>query len=289
VSVIGTTERGEKLISQTTVPAKSFGETSFKTASKVIRAEIDPEKLYPQIDFSDDIAPREFKENDALLVIKRAFDKQDFVTAEKNARTVLQSFPRFDDARTWLGRALLAQNKTAEAEREFRAVLEEKLPTARSLAWANLGLGEIAAKGNQNAQAVVFFNEAIKADAEYGATFNARAGRTKTQNTAVIDETVRAFFSQFDKAAVSGRKADLDGLILTGEIPKFSNGIGGQAQQWETKLLQVDKIDDNNVLAEVSLNIKLLNKDPESGTALFQLSKTVNGWKLSRVEMFEVR
>ena len=88
---------------------------------------------------------------------------------------------------------------------------------------------------------------------------------------------------------MSGRKADLDALILTGEIPKFSNGIGGQAQQWETRLLQVDKIDANNVMVEVSLNIKLLNKEPEAGTALFQLSRIGNGWKLSRVEMFEVR
>ncbi len=207
---------------------------------------------------------------------------------KKNARIVLQNMPHFDDVRTWFGRALLAQNKTAEAEKEFRLVLDEKLPTVRSLAWANVGLGEIAAKTNQNAQALNFFNIGIKADAEYGATFSARAGRTKTQTAPVTDETVRAFFLQFDKAAVSGRKADLDALILPGEISRFSSGIGGQAQQWETKLLQVDKLDANNVLAEVSLKIKLLNKDPETGTALFQLSNTGNGWRLSRVDIFEV-
>jgi len=51
----------------------------------------------------------------------------------------------------------------------------------------------------------------------------------------------------------------------------------------------VDKFDANNALAEVALNIKLLNKNAESGTAVFLLSKVGGGWKLSGVEIFEVR
>jgi Tfp pilus assembly protein PilF len=288
VNVVATTDKGEKLSTQVTVPAKSFGEAVFKSPSMIVRAEIDPEKFYPQVDFSDDIAPRDFSESDAILVIKRAFDKKDFASAEKSARAAVKSAPHFAEARMWLGRALLAQEKTAEAEREFKAVLDEKLPSAQSLAWANVGLGEIALKSNQTAQALNFFNTAIIADAESSATFNARAGRNKAQSSAPVDDTVKSFFGQFDKAAVSGRKAEVDALILSGEIPKFSTGIGGQAQQWETRVLQVDKIDANTVLAEVALNIKVLNKDPESGTAILQLSKTANGWKLSGVEYFEV-
>lgn len=289
VNVAAVTDKGERLTTQVTVPAKSFGEAIFKTASKIVRAEIDPEKFYPQTDFSDDIAPQDFKENDAISVIKRAFDKKDYAAAEKAARAALVFSPHFDEARTWLGRALLAQGKTVEAEKEFRAVLDEKLPAAQSLAWANVGLGEIALKSNQTAQALNYFNEAIRANAESSAAFNARAGRNKVQSNPATDESVRAFFAQFDKAATSGRKADLDALILTGEIPRFSTGIGGQAQVWETKVLQVDKIDADRVLAEVSLNIRLLNKDPESGTAIFELSRVGGNWKLSGIEMFEVR
>jgi len=289
VNVAGTTTSGEKLIAQTTIPAKSFGEVNFKSANKIVRTEIDAEKTYPQIDYSDDIAPREANESDAILIIKRAFDQQKFAQAEESARLVLRNAPRFDDARSWLGRALLAQNKNAEAEKEFRAVLDEKLPTARSLAWANVGLGEIALKSNQNSQAAVFFNEAVKANAEYGATLSARLGRNKANTTGSIDESIKAFFAQYDKAAVSGRKAELDALILSGETSRFAGGIAGQAQQWETKILRVDNQDINNVLVEVSLNIKLLNKNPETGTAVFQLSKTGSSWKLSGVEIFEVR
>lgn len=288
VDVVATTASGESLRTQTTIPAKSYGETIFKTANKIVRVEVDADKFYPQIDYSDDVAPREFDSNDAYLTIKRSFDKQDFASAEKSARTVLKSSRRYDDARVLLARSLLAANKLTEAEQEFRAVIAEKLPTARSLAWANEGLGEVALKSNQMIDAAKYFNAAIDADAEYGATLAARAGRNKTNSASQPDESVKAFFAQFDRAAVSGRKADLDALILLGEIPKFAGGIAG-AQEWQTKILQTDRKDANEVLVEVGLTIKLLNKDSESGTALYRLSKVGGNWKLSGVEMFEVR
>jgi len=288
VNIIAATQSGERLTAQTTIPAKGFGEVNFKTAAKIVRAEIDSDKLYPQMNYADDVAPREFDNSDTLLTIKRAFDKQDFVAAEKNASAALQNAPRFDDARIFLARAILAQGRTAEAEKEFRAVLDEKLPTARSLSWANEGLGEAALKAGQNAQAVKYFDQAIKAASEYGAILAARASRARISAPTAIDESVKSFFSQFDKVAVSGRKADLDALIVAGEITKFSGGIAG-AQEWQTKILQIDKIDTNNILVEAFLNIKLLNKEAETGTAVFRLSKVGGIWKLSGVEMFEVR
>jgi len=289
VNIEAIASNGEKLNAQTTVPAKGFGEVNFKTANKIVRAEIDSEKLYPQINYSDDIAPREFNESDMLLVTKRLFDKQDFAGAEKNARTILKITPRFDDVRVLLARALFAQGKTSAAEKEFQTVSDEKLPTARSLAWANLGLGEAALKTGNKAQAAKFFEEAIKTNAEYGAVLTARQERNKTSGAAAIDQSVKDFFVQFDKAAISGRKADVDAMIVSGEIPKFAGGIAGQAEQWQTKVLQVDKIDANNVLAEVNLTTKFLSKNNESGTAVFRLSKIGNNWKLSGVEIFEVR
>ena len=289
VNVTATTSSGEKLNALTTIAPKSFGEVSFKTANKIVRTEIDTDKFYPQTDYSDDVAPREIDSSDAILFIKRAFDQQDYVKAEKNARLVLRDMPRFDDARTWLARALLAQGKAADAEKEFQTVLDEKLPTARSLGWVNTGLGEIALKAGQNTQAVNFFAEAIRNDSEYGTTLTARQGRNKINASATIDEGVKAFFAQFDKVVISARKAELDSLIMSGEIPKFSSGIAGQAEQWQTKVLSTDKIDANTIWAEVSLDIKLLNKSAESGTAVYRLTKVGNGWKLSGVDIFEVR
>lgn len=289
VDVIATTDKGEKLTQKASITPRSFGEVVFNTPSKIVRTEIDPEKYFPQTDYSDDVAPREFSESNPLIVIKRAFDKQDFATAEKDARAVLKTQPHFDDARTWLGRALLAQNKLPEAEKEFQAAIAESLPTLNTLGWANVGLGEIALKSNQNANAAKYFDAAIKADTELGATLAARAGKRKSNQAEMIDESVKSFFNQFDKAAISGRKADIDNLVLTGEANKFAGGISGQAEQWQTIVVRVDKLDSNNALAEVTLNIKMLNREPESGTAVFYLSKAGENWKLSGVEIFEVR
>jgi tetratricopeptide (TPR) repeat protein len=289
VLVTATTASGENLSAQTVIPAKGFGEALFKTNNKIVRTEVDKEKLYPQTEYSDDTAPRQFDESDALLVIKRAFDKQDFASAEKNARIVLQSNARFDDVRIFLARSLLAQGKTGEAEKEFQSVLNENLPTARSLAWANVGVGEIALKNGQASNAVKYFDEAVKADAEYGATLASRQGRTKANSSAVIEEGIKTFFAQFDKAAASNRKNEVQSLLLSGEVSKFAAGLSGQTEQWQTKIVRVDKFDDNNILVETNLNVKLLNRQPESGTAVFRLTKIGSAYKLSGVEMFEVR
>ncbi len=289
VNIVATAANGEKLNAQSTIRAKSFGEVNFKTTNKITRVEVDTEKLYPQIEYADDIAPKELSDSDMLLAVKRFFDKQDFANAEKTARIVLREVTRFDDVRILLGRSLLALGRNAEAEKEFRAVLDEKLPASRSLAWANVGLGEIAAKAGQNAAAAKFAEEAILADAEYGASLAARTLRNRLNIAAANDESVKAFFAQFDRVAISNRKADMDAMVVPGEVSKFASGISGSTEQWQTQVRQIDKIDASTVLVETAVTIKLLNKDVETGTAVYRLSKIGNGWKLSGVDMFEVR
>lgn len=287
INVVATTVNNERIPTSVILKPKSFSEVTFKTPNKIKYVEIDSEKLYPQTDYTDDIAPREFAESDLLLVVKREFDKQKYPLAEQNARAVLNEFPRFDDVRILLARSLMAQNKSAEAEKEFKAVLDEKLPTARSLAWANVGLGESALKSGQSATASKYFDDAIKADAEYGASLVARQKRAASKSA--IDESVKLFFAQFDKAAAANRKAELEALIVPGEIQRFASGISGQTEQWATQISNVDKLDENNILVETNLSIKLLNRQPASGLAVYRLSRTGNSWKLSNVEMFEVR
>lgn len=289
VNVTAVLANGERMSAPTTIRAKSFGEVIFKTVNKISRVEVDPEKLYPQTEYSDDVAPRELTDSDLLLAVKRSFDKQEYSAAESTARAVLREAPRFDDVRVLLGRSLLAQGKNADAEKEFRAVLDEKLPTSRSLAWANVGLGEIAFKGGQAAQAVKFAESAIQADAEYGAGLAARAIRNRSNIPSAIDESVKAYFGQWDKAAVSNRKAELDAMAVPGDVTRFVSGISGQAVEWRTQILHVDNIDANTALVETNLAIKLLNKEPETGPAVFRLVKTGSGWKLSSVDIFEVR
>lgn len=289
VNVAATTESGDKLSAPTTIRAKSFGEVSFKVNGKIARVEVDTEKLYPQTDYSDDVAPRETTDSDLQLAVKRIFDKQDYTNAAKVARSVLRDYPRFDEVRILLARSLLGLNQNADAEKEFHAVLDEKLPTARSIAWANVGLADIAAKAGQTAQAAKYAADAIRADAEYGATLAARNIRTRINFTTSLDDTVKAYFAQFDKAAAGNRKTELDSMVVPGDATKFANGISGQTEKWQTQIKQVDPIDANNIWVETILDVKLLNKDATSGMAVYRLTKVAGSWKLSSVDMFEVR
>ena len=79
---------------------------------------------------------------------------------------------------------LLAQNKLDEAEKEFRAALDERLPTPFALGWGNIGLGEIALRKGQAAEAARRFNEAVRAEADYASTLAARNGRIKAEAAA---------------------------------------------------------------------------------------------------------
>ena len=289
VNVAATLANGEKMSAPTTIRATSFGEVTFKTSQKVTRLEIDSEKLYPQTDYSDDVAPRESAESDMQLAVKRAFDKQDFAGAETAAKFVLREYPNYDDVRILYARALLGLNRNAEAEREFKAALDEKLPTARTLAWGNLGLAEIASRNGQNAQALKFAENAIRVDAEYGASLAARNLRSKATAAGAVPEDIRAYFANFDRLAAANRKAELESLVVPGEASRFVSGISGQTTEWKTTPVYVDRLDPNTVLVETQLSVRLLNRENETGTAVFRLVRTGTTWKLYSVDIFEVR
>ena len=279
---------GQTMEAPATVKSLSFGEVAFKTANTITRVEIDTEKLYPQTEYSDDVAPRETTDTDLLLAVKRNFDKRTMPLPKKPPARCWRRCPdsmRFGS----FGPVLACSRAFVEAEKEFRAVLDEKLPSAKGLAWANIGLGEIAARSNQNDQALKYAEAAILTDADYGASLAARNLRNKLGAAASIDPAAKAFFDNFGKAAVSNRKAEVDALVMPGEIVRFASGISGSTEQWQATVKQVDRLDADNILVETDISLKLLTKDPESGLAVFRLTKTGNVWKMSSVDMFEVR
>lgn len=280
---------GQTLSTPTTVRAKSFGDVGFRTAERVVRVEVDPEKYYPQTDYSDDVAPKEFDDSDLLLVVKRFFDKQEFAEAEKASGTVLALFPDFDEVRILRGRAFLASAKYADAEREFQAVLAEKMPTARSLAWAQVGIGEVAARTGRNGEALLAATAAIRADADFGASLAARQLRNRLTSSSAVDDDIRAFFARFDQAAAANRKTEVESLVMPGEMARFVNSVSGQAAEWKSELRHVDKLTGDTALVEAMMTIRLLNREVETGMAVFRLSRAAGGWRLIGVDIFEVR
>ncbi len=291
VTVAATTDRGEQVLAEATVPAKNFGEAVFKTPAKIVRVEIDPDKLYPQLDYGNDVMPRGKDLSQALNEASLQLGAQDFAKAEATARAMLGTAPRFQDAQIILARALLGQNRIDEAEKLFRAALDEPLPFSATLAWANVGLGEIAMKRNQPAEAAKLFNAAVVASGDYPSSLAARAGRIRAEaaanNAPPVDETARAFITQLSQAVVSNKKAELESRIVSGELVKFINASIG-TETWETKVVRTEQLNANLIAADVQISANKLGT-AGSGTAVLMLARTPSGWKLSAIELFEVR
>ncbi|MDX6693969.1 MAG: hypothetical protein QOF02_1572 [Blastocatellia bacterium] len=293
VTVQATTASGQRLSVETNIPARGFGEAVFNTTAQPARVEIDPDKFYPQLDYTNDVAPRTRLSEEALAEATTLFAQQNYPRVEAITREVLTLAAGITEARVLLARALLAQNKVDEAEKEFRAALDTTAPAPSTLAWANIGLGEISLRKGQAADAARRFNEAVRADAEYASTLAARAGRIKAETAANAapppDEAARAFIAQLDQAIKSGRKAELEAMIMPGELTSFVRGItASQPEAWATRVLRTETLDANRLAADVSITARQLGRD-QAGTAVLVLARVNNVWKLAGIEFFEVR
>ena len=291
VTVAATTDTGQVVTAEATVPAKNFGEAVFKTPARIVRVEVDPEKFYPQMDYGNDMVPRAKDLPDALNEASLQLGAQDFVKAEATARGMLNSAPRFQEARILLARALLGQNKLEEAEKLFRSALEESLPFAATLAWANIGLGEIAMKRNQPAEAAKRFNDAVIASRDYPSSLTARLARIRAEaaanNAPAVDPAVQTFATQLSQALVINKKPELESKIVSGELVKFVNAsIGTEA--WETKVVRTEQLNADLIAADVQIRLSKLGT-AGSGTAVLMIARTPGGLKLSGIDLFEVR
>lgn len=293
VTVAATTASGQRLIAEATVPAHDFGQVKFQSAASIVRVEVDPDKLYPQLDYTNDVAPRPAEVAGSLAEVMRLLGSQSYAKAETLARQLLTVSPRMQEARILLARVLLAQNKNDEAEREFRALTEERLPIPAALAWSSFGLGEIAMRRGQAKDAARLFNQAVRDDAEYGSTLTARASRIRAEAAAgapaPIDESAKAFIGQLDAALRSGRQTEIAALVMPGELARFIRGaVGTQPEMWQTTVLRTEQLDANHLAVDVALQTKQLGVE-HSGTAVFILARVAGGWKLNAIEFFEVR
>jgi len=291
VKVAATTESGQTILTDVTIPSKNFGEAVFKTSGRIVRVEVDPEKLYPQTDYGNDAVPRVRDLPDALAEGTLQLGAQDYVKAEAVAREMLSTAPRLQEAKIMLARALLGQNKFDEAEKLFRAAVDEPLPFTATLAWGNIGLGEISMKRNLPAEAAKYFNDAVFASRDYPSSLAARAARIRAEaaanNAPPLDESVRAFATSFSQAIVGGKRPDLESRVVSGELVRFINAsIGTDA--WDTRVVRTEQLSGDLIAADVSITVKKLGKDG-SGTAVFMLTKTPSGLKLAGIDLFEVR
>lgn len=293
VNVVATTATGQQVSAQGTIPGHDFGQVTFKSVSKIVRVEVDPEKFYPQTDYANDAAPRSVELASSLAEATRLFSAQEYTKAEALARELLGVSARTQEARIVLARALLAQNKIDEAEREFKQLAGDRMPTPATLAWSSIGLGEIAMRRGQAAEAARNFTDAVRADAEYPSTLTARAARIRAEAAAnsapAIDESAKTFVNQLDAAIRSGRQAEIAPMVVPGELAGFVRGaVGTQPEAWASRILRGEQLDSNRMALDVAINSKQLGAE-HAGTAVFILARVGGGWKLNAIEFFEVR
>jgi tetratricopeptide (TPR) repeat protein len=291
VTVQALTDRGERLSTTARVPAKDFGEAQFKTPSRIVRVEVDPEKFYPQTNFANDVVPKGPGLSEAVEQARIQLGQQP-ARAESLAREVLARSPASEEARVVLARALLEQNRLDDAEREFNAALASPLPVPATLAWADIGLGEIALKRNRAAEAVKLFDAAARAEADYASTLAARAARIRAETSAgapPVDEQIKAAVATLDTAIKTGRKAEIEALIVGGELTGFSKGLSGiPPELWQTRVLRTEQLDPDRVAADVVLSARVTGRAQE-GPAVYVFARTSSGWKLAEIPIFEVR
>lgn len=295
VTVVATTASGEKLTASTTLPARDFGEARFNTTAEIKRVEVDPNKIYPQINYANDVAPAaSAATEEPLAEATRAFARNDYAQAETKARETLARTPAMSEAVIILARSLLGANKIEVAETEFKRALDSPLPTPAAIAWANIGLGDIALRRANTAEAARRYAEAVRADAEYASTLAARNKRIEAETSAAIvppiDSGARDFIARLDAAIKSGRRAELESFIVGGELSQFASGVvGTQPDIWQTRVLRTENAGGNRIAVDVSIQTRALGTDRQ-GTAVLMLARDASGaLKLADIQLFEVR
>src|SRR5207249_3749292 len=138
---------------------------------------------------------------------------------EAKAREALSNDPNAPTLQALLGRALLAQNKAAEAKQVFDAVLKSEPLPVQAYTYAHLGLGELALQQSNFAEAAAHFRAAATAELDPGTTLAARENALKAErgaNAVKLSEDVRAFLKQLDTAIVQGTSEQVSALLELG-------------------------------------------------------------------------
>lgn len=292
IEVLAVTDKGEKLRQNVTVKASEYGSVQFPAGTNITTIEADPDKLYLQSDYSNDIYPRQPSESESFGKSNLAFSKNDFAAAEAGAREALKASPNAPTLQALLGRALLAQNKGDEAAKIFDAVLKSEPLPIQAYGWANQGLAEIAMKKNNPAEAAKRFRLAASADIDAATTIAARDGALKAERSAnaiKIPEDIRAFLQKFDAAILQSTADAVNQYVELGNLKRFASSlVVRKPSTWVTEALRTEDWDASRTAVDVTLKIKIEGKD-YSGRAVYVISRAGGRIILSEVPVFDVK
>ncbi len=292
VDIMATTETGEKL--NRTVPVKGgeYGAVNFPAGTKIARIEVDPEKLYPQKDYSNDVFPRRASPNEAYGQASLAFTKKDYATAEAKLKDALNAEPNSPILQSLLGRVLLATNKTDEAAKAFAETLQSQPIPLQAFAWAQLGLGQLNLQSNKFAEAATHFRLASASDLDQATTMSARDGAVKAEqsaNAAKVPDDVKTFLKQLDDALLTGNADAVNPLVEQGNLREFVKRVtSSKPSTWTTEVLRAEAWDADRVAVDANIKVKIIGREG-TGRVIYVLSRAGGKWKLSDVPIFDVK
>ncbi len=293
VEVVATTG-GEKIQKTVTVKAGEYGVVNFPAGVDIKTIEIDPDKIYLQSDYSNDVPEkmRRPSQSEAFGQANLAFSKNDFAKAEEKAREGLAASSNAPTLQALLGRALLAQKKNDEAAKIFNDALKAEPLPIQAYGFAHLGLAELAIQQNRFDEAAKHYRFAAAADLDAATTIAARDGALKAErgaNAVKIPDDVRAFLQKFDAAVLQGSSAAVNQFVELGNLRKFAqNLVVRKPSTWVTEALRAEEWDASRTAVDVTLKIKIEGKD-YSGRAVYIISRTGGKLLLSEVPTFDVK
>lgn len=292
IEVIATTDKGEAIRQTVTVKGGEYGSLRLPPDKTIVSIEADPQKLYPQKDFSNDSFPRRVSSSDLFGQANQAFSKGDLKTAEEKIREAVAGSPDSPSLLAFLGRVLLEAKKGTEAAQIFNSVLKNELPSIQAYAWAHLGLGKILAEQNKPVEAAAHFQLASAAELDAETTLAARNGTIAAEQQAgliKIPEDVRAFLKQMDSSILQGSADAVSTHVDRGNLRRFAQSLViRKPSAWTSEPTRVEDLDGNRVAVDVLLKLKIENRD-YAGRALYVLRKAGGKLLLSEVPIFDVK
>lgn len=292
VEIVATTDKGEKIPRTAMVKASEYGTVNFPAGVNIKTVEVDPDKIFLQSDYSNDVFPRRASQSEAFGQANFAFSKNDFVTAEAKAREGLAAASNTPTLQALLGRALLAQKKNDEAAKVFNDALKAEPLPIQAYGWAHLGLAELAMQQNNFAEAARHYRFAAAADLDAPTTIAARDGALKAErgaNAVKIPEDIRAFLQKFDATVLQGNSAAVNQFVELGNLRKFAQSlVVRKPSVWTTEALRAEEWDASRTAVDVTLKIKIEGKD-YAGRAVYVISRAGGKLLLSEVPTFDVK
>lgn len=310
--VIAITDKGETLTATATVPSKGYGTVEFKTTANIVRVELDPEKLYPQVRFGYDKNSKQFDNDsrpertsayslffEAEQALKRRLkvgesETMRFTEAEPKLAAALEQMPNFTLARAFHARVLAGQGKFDAALAEIARVNKSVPAQLYPAAVAALIEGDAAAAKRGDAAAFEAYRRAVNFDAGVEIDDAARRGMVATEaalgKTGPIDADIKTFFGQMDQAVRTGTATAMEPYFIRPDTPKFVLGIVvSKPDNWTTQILRQERLSSTRVVLDVRVEVVTATKEVQTGNGVIYLRRTGSGWLIERLDQFTLK